>query len=1066
MRKLTFLFACLFIAGVSMVLAQTSISGRVISAEDGEAIVGATVMVKGTTTGTITNVNGDFTISLPGTNRTLVVSYVGMKTVEVQAAPGMVVRLQSEAEELEEVVVTAMGILRSERSLGNAKTVVNPDDAIQRAEPDLFRSLNGKIPGVNISASSAVAGSATKVVIRGNSSFYGSNDPLYIVDGVPYSNPEVVTGASDGTVQNRLTAGGAYGTGLSTLDPNDIESMNVLKGTAAAALYGSRAANGVILITTKSGSKKKRPSQNKFEVTLTASYTTEEIASLPEYQNTYGQGSNFVYSPANGSWGPAFGGSFTSYPTWSNYLAAYPDMAPTQEYKAYPNNVKDLFKTGNITDVSANIMKYTEGGNFSTTVSNLSQEGYIPYSEFGRTSFSVGGNQKLENGITVGGTISFSRSEQSGPFFGAGNYGGSVSSFARTMLMPRNINIAGIPYETPEQTSLMPFSASSVDHPLWSWKYNKINTVMDRTVSTFNASYDFTKWLSAYYSFGWNQYEMDRKQVINIGSTGPADFAGAGQIVNDNYTTREIESNFNLTFKHKIEDYDIRVVVGHNVNEFSVNQSTATGNKMIFKGIYNVDNTQEQLARESSSLRRLWAVYADVLVGYKNYAFINATVRNDHSSTLPVQHSSYYYPSISGSLIFSDAFELDTDVLNYGKIRMGWGQVGNDAGPYYVNGYYNQDTPFAGNPLMYVPTVSFDPELKPEFTSEFEIGTELQFFRDRLGVDFTWYSRLSSNQIAPVSLPASTGAASYYTNFGELSNKGVEIGLTLVPVVLKNSFKWNIGATFSKNVSEVLSLVDGVDKLVFSTGSTSEPQPTLKVGYPYGFLFGSGIARDTDGTPLVNPSTGAYLENTDLVELGNPYPDFQTAITNTFSYKGVSLSVMFDARVGGVLVSGPASDMLGRGVTKDTEDRLGTRILPGVYADPNTLEVILDGNGKRIANTVQLSENDLWFASASTAPTFAMNSVDEFATFDATVFRLSEISLGWDVPRKWLSRTFLGSANVSVVGRNLWHFAPGFPKYTNYDPGSNAFGSGNVQGIDRESAPSTRRIAFNVKLTF
>jgi hypothetical protein len=251
-----------------------------------------------------------------------------------------------------------------------------------------------------------------------------------------------------------------------------------------------------------------------------------------------------------------------------------------------------------------------------------------------------------------------------------------------------------------------------------------------------------------------------------------------------------------------------------------------------------------------------------------------------------------------------------------------------------------------------------------------------------------------------------------------------------------------------------------------STGSTSEPQPTLKEGLPYGYLRGSVIARDKDGTPLVNPSTGAYMEATDLGDLGNPYPDYKVGITNTFSYKGISVSALFDARVGGVLVSGPASDMLGRGVTKDTEDRLGTRILPGILADPDTHQPILDASGNKIQNTIQLSENDLWFASASTAPTFAMNSVDEFATFDATVFRLSEISLGYDLPANWLRKTFLGSANLSIIARNLWYYAPGFPKYSNYDPGSNAFGAGNVQGIDRESAPSTRRIGFNIKLTF
>jgi TonB-linked SusC/RagA family outer membrane protein len=1044
---------------MGLAIGQTrSVSGTVVD-EAGEPVIGASLIAKGTTAGTVTDINGKFSFAVPASVTTLVVKYVGYADAEVPADANVLIKLTLNAKLLGEVVVTAMGIQRPERSLGNTKTIVNPEDAVLKAEPDLFRSLNGKIPGVNIAASSAVAGSATKVNIRGNSSFYGSNDPLYVVDGVPYSNVEVTTGS-------RLVSAGAYGTGLSTLDPNDIESMNVLKGAAAAALYGSRAANGVILITTKSGAKKARPSQKKSEVTLTASYAIEDIASLPNYQNSYGQGSNFEYSNANGSWGPAFGGAIDSVATWSNYLAAYPDMDRKQPYQAYPNNVKDLFRTGNIKDLSVNVTRYNEGGNFNTTVSRLSQDGYIPYSEFERTSFSVGGNQKLENGLTVGGTLSYARSEQNGPFFGAGNYGGSVSSFARTLLMPRNIDAPGLPFETPDHATLMPFSASSVDNPLWSWKYNKINSVMDRTVSTVNAAYDFTKWLSAYYSFGWNQYEMDRKQVINIGSTGPGDFAGAGQILNDNYTTQELESNFNLTFKHQLNDFDLRAVLGHNVNQYSTVRAWQYGNEMIFQGIYNVDNSKAQTAGEETSLRRLWAIYADILAGYKNYAFINLTLRNDHSSTLPVKHSSYFYPAISGSFVFSDAFEINPNILNYGKVRAGWGRVGRDASPYYVNGYYNQESPFAGRPLMYVPTTSYDPELKPEFTTEFEAGTELQFFKSRIGIDFTWYNRVSSNQIAPVSLPASTGASTYYTNFGELRNRGIELGLTLVPVSLKNSFKWNITAIYSKNVSEVLSLIDGVDKLVFSTGSTSEPQPTLKVGYAYGFLFGSGIARDTDGTPLVNPSTGAYLEATDFVELGNPYPDYQAAITNTFSYKGISLSVMFDAKVGGVLVSGPASDMLGRGVTKDTEDRLGTRILPGVYANPNTQEPILDANGNRIPNTIQLSENDLWFASASTAPTFAMNSVDEFATFDATVFRLSELTIGYDLPKQWLNKTFLGNVNLSVIARNLWHYAPGFPKHTNYDPGSNVFGSGNVQGIDRESAPSTRRIAFNVKVTF
>jgi TonB-linked SusC/RagA family outer membrane protein len=1054
-RKLT-MFLALFFIGIGIVTAQTQVRGTVVD-ESGQPVIGATIQIKGTSQGTVTDVDGRFNLSAPA-NGTLVISYVGMQTQEVPVQPTVNVTLREDTEMLDEVVIVgAMGITRPPRSAGFGQSVVDPSDAIQKAEPDLFRSLDGKIPGVQIGASSATAGSATKVTIRGNTSFLGNNDPLYVVDGIPYSNTEVTTG-------NRLTTAGAYGTGISTLDPNDIENMTVLKGAAAAALYGSRAANGVILITTKAGSKRQRPSQKKFEVTLTSSYTAETIASLPEYQNSYGQGSNFLYSNANGSWGPAFGSSVETIPLYPNYKNAFPDWEPTIPYRAYPNNVKDLFRTGGIFDNSVNIMSYNDKGNFSTTVSRLSQDGYIPHSGFERTSFSVGGNQKLDNGVTAGGTLSYSRSIQDGPFFGAGNYSGSVSSFARAMLIPRNVDMVGLPFETADGRNLMAFGG--VDNPLWSWKYNTINTVMDRTVSTVNAGYDFTDWLSASYQFGWNQYEMDRKQVINIGSVGPADFPGQGQIINDNYTTQELESNFNLTFKHKFEDdYDLRVTVGHNINQRTTHRANQIGNKMIFKGIYNVDNTQEQTASESQSKRRLWALYADAMLGYKNYAFLNLTLRNDHSSTLPTEHSSYLYPAVTGSFVFSDALEIDPDIMNFGKVRLAWGRVGNDAEPYYVNGTYLQDTPFAGNPIMLLPTTSYDPELKPEFTTEFEMGAEMNFFQDRIGIDFTWYNRSTTNQIAPLSLPSSTGSRTYYTNFGELNNKGVEIGLTLVPIRLANSFKWDIFTTFTKNKSNVVSLIEGIEQITLSTGSTSEPQPTLKPGLPYGFLRGTVIARDDEGNMLVNPNSGAYIENDELGDLGDPYPDFKAAINNTFSYKGFSLNVLFDARVGGILVSGPASDLLGRGVTKDTEDRLGARILPGVLGDPNTLEPILDSNGNKIRNMIQLSENDLWF-SPSEGNTFSINSVDEFQAFDATVFRISEISLGYDLPKKWLQNTFIGSANISLIARNIWHFAPGFPKYTNYDPGSNAFGSGNVQGIDRESAPTTRRIGLNAKLTF
>ena len=1060
MKRKLMLFMSLLLISIGMATAQTQVRGVVVD-ETGEPVIGATILIKGTTQGTVTDYDGKFALSVPA-NSTLVFSYVGMNTQEVAAGPNMKVVMQSDSKLLQEVVVVgAMGITRPPRAAGYGQSIVDPSEAIQKSEPDLFRSLDGKIPGVQVNASSATAGSATKVIIRGNSSFLGSNDPLYVVDGIPYSNNEVTTGS-------RLTSSGAYGTGLSTLDPNSIESMQVLKGAAAAALYGSRAANGVVLITTKAGTKRTRPSQKKFEVTVSTSYTSEEVASLPDYQNKYGQGSNFRYSNANGSWGPAFGSvGNETIPLYPDYAKAFPEMEKVIPYQAFANNVKDLFQTGSMWDNSVNLMSYNDKGSFSTTISDLRQDGYVPHSEFNRTAFSVGGNQKLDNGLVLGGTLAYTRTVQEGPFFGAGNYGGSLSSFSRTMLMPRNVDAAGLPYKKPDGSTVMAFSGTTVDNPLWSWENNKIATIMDRTVTSLNAGYDFTNWLSASYQFGWNQYEMDRKQVINLGSVGPSAFPGLGQISNDVYRTQELESNFNVSFKKKFDrDYDLRVTLGHNVNQRYAHRSQQEGNKMIAPGIYNVGNTAEQSASESQNKRRLWAIYADALLGYKDFAFLNVTLRNDHSSTLPIEEQSYYYPAITGSFVFTDVWDLNHDIFNFGKVRAAWGKVGNDASPYYVDGSFLQDTPFDGRYIMLLPTASYDANLKPEFTTEFEFGTELQFFQNRIGIDFTWYNRSTTNQIAPLSLPASTGKRTYYTNFGEMNNKGIELGVTLVPIDIKNSFKWDVFATFTKNKSNVVSLIEGIEQITLSTGSSSEPQPTLKPGFPYGFLRGTVIARDDEGNALINPSTGAYMQGDELGDLGNPYPDYKMAMSHTFSYQGISLGIMVDARVGGVLIPGSASDQLGRGVTKDTEDRLGGRILPGIFADPNTKKPILDANGGKIQNTIQLTENDLYFSSGSTAPTFAMNGVQEFQTFDATVFRLSEISLGYDLPKQWLKNTFIGSANVSVIARNLWFHAPGFPKASNFDPGSNSFGSGNVQGIERETAPSTRRIGINAKLTF
>lgn len=1064
MKKIKLFFALMMVLCASSAYAQLRTVIGTATDEAGVALPGVSVVVKGTTSGAVTDKRGAYAIEAPA-DAILVFSSLGYKTEQVETGTRSIVNciLEEDTQYLEEVVVTAVGIQRSDRSLGYSVTKVSSEEAIQKAEPDLLRALDGKIAGVQVSAPSGDAGGATRITIRGNSSFLGNNQPLYVVDGVPYSN--------DGTSASGRGAGigGAFGSGISTLDPNDIESMSVLKGAAAAVLYGSRAANGVVLITTKSGAKDKSGKKD-FEMSFSASYAMETIASLPDYQNKYGQGNNFMYAGSNGSWGAEFTEGATvdmyadiaaAYPGLA--LEMYPELGGKVPYKAYKNNVKDLFDVAGIWDVSLNARSTNEKGFFNVTGSFVGQDSYIPGSHFDRYSFSAGGAQKLDNGIRYGGNLSYSVTQQTSPMYGNNQSSealGGLSSLARAFIMPRNWDIQNMPYQTPDGANLLFNLSSQANNPYWAWENDKISTTQSRVVANFNIGYDFTEWLSLDYTLGYNDYTQDRKTIVNIGSRGNA---GKGYISTSAYSDRALESLLLLSANKRFGDFGLNASIGHNYSQETLNSSSAVGDEIINPGIFAVDNTKTQTAGEAYSHWRKWGIFADVVLDYKNWAFLNLSGRNDVSSTLPSANRSFFYPAVSGSFVFSEAFDIKSDFFDYGKIRASWAKVGNDASPYYVNGTYVVGSPYMGQGLMELPTVLYDSNLKPEFTREVEAGLELKFFEGRIGLDATYYNRVSDNQIGAKTLAPSSGYSSYVTNFGSIRNQGVELGLDLYPVVAKN-FKWSMYTTFTKNVSEVLSLADGVDK-IYIGGDFSTPRPALIVGQPYGVLEGTMLARDAEGNPLVDPSTGMYINDTESGVIGDPNPDFKMAMTNTFSFYGFTLSAMLDFQKGGCVYSSYLTDLLGRGVTKDTEDRLGGRVLPGVYGNANTLEPILDENGNTIRNMTTMTESDLYF-SDGTYSTFAINSCDEVAVYDATVLRLREVSLGYKFPRKWINKLRLSGLELSFVGRNLWYWAPNVPKFSNYDPIVNSFGETNVQGIDYTSAPSTRRFAFNIKVTF
>lgn len=1049
MKRFTVLLAFFAFVGLALQAQGVQITGNVTSAEDGSALPGVSVVVKGTTVGTVTDFNGDYVLTVPDNATTLVFSFVGMETVEIPISNRTTINvvLEQSALGLEEVVVTSLGISRQQKALGYSVVDVTDDEVIQNSEPDLLRSLQGKVPGVDIRSSSGAPGTSSRITIRGASSFTGDNQPLFVVDGVPYSNIMVST-------ISQSVGGGAYGSGISTLDPNNIASMSVLKGAAAASLYGSRGKNGVIVINTKSGSP--NISNKGLEVSVSSSVNFETISQLPDYQNTYGNGANYDYANANGSWGPKFS-SLDSIPIWSqDYVdLGFPQMIP---YEAQPDNVKDLFETGVVYENSVNIQGGNDKSSINLTASSLNNDGYIPYSSFDRYSVSVGGASKLDNGLKINSSISYTNSEMVGGIFGNNQASSeeAASSFARALWLGRTWIMD--PYEKLDGSPLQP-NGKQFDNPLWSWKHNKVTTGMDRIVGNIGLSYDINSWLSASYNAGVNKYIQNRKQVIDIGSRGYEELGG---IVLDDYAFTELESNFILKFENYVTDkISVKAIVGHNVNQRSSDRKLFQGKEIIVPGIYDLNNTKNVIPYGGGiTKRRIIGAYGDLTIGYDNYLFLNASGRNDWSSTLPPDNNSFFYPSASVSFLFSEAFDgLKSNAFNFGKIRIGYGKVGLDAPVYSIYDTYALYNPILGQSSMYTPNTGYDPMLNPEFKTELEVGTQLAFLNNRVGIDLTWYSNKSTDLITAIDVAASSGYTQQYTNVGEMTNKGIELGLDLAPV-RTSSFGWDIGITFTKNENEIVSITEGVERATIGA-LFGDPQVMIAVGQPYGVFRGEVNARDDEGNLLIDKSTGFLIRDTELEYYGDPNPDFLSSIQNDFSFKGFHLKVLFDYRKGGDVYSNSVTSLLGRGVTKDTEDREKTVIIPGYYGDPNTGEPLLDPDGNQIPNITQVTVNDLYFGES-----FAINSAGEWNVFDGTVLRVREVSFGYDFPKSVLSNTPFGGIMLSVTGRNLWYNAPNIPEHTNFDPDVNGYGSSNVQGVEYTSAPSVKRIGFNVKITF
>lgn len=1051
MRKTVSLLTMLLLCSVIAWSQTKTITGQVTNL-NGDPVPFATITVKGTTTGVAADQNGNFNITV-NPNAVLLISSAGFEQQEVPVGDQSVLSvLLVPATNLQEVVVTAMGISRSEKMLGYSVTTVNPGSLVQNSEPDMLKGLQGKVAGVDIRQGEGTPGAATRINIRGYSSFFGANEPLIIVDGISYDNSQFNT-------SHQLEGGGAYQNGLSSLDPNDIASMSVLKGSSAAALYGSRASNGVLIIKTKSGSAGR--SKKGTEVTYNSSVSFENVSNLPEYQNLYGAGSAFTYSNANGSWGPKFG-TLDSIPTWPDYLKAFPDMfGANVAFRPYPDNVKDLFKTGLVTENSISVSGGDERTSLNATATTMQHSGYVTNSNFKRNNIAIGGVTHLDNGLIVRGNFSYGNTGQKGSMFGENQIDGVSSSFARSLFLARNWDL-NLPYE---DANGMPVSTSSAqyDNPRWANEHNVITTNTDRYIAGLSLEYDITKWLNASYQLGSNTYNMNRLEVTDIGSRAAE---RKGNIAEGNYRIQTIESNFLLSLNPQLknEDFSIKANIGHNVYQRTSKESEVNGKEMVAPGIFTLANTKNKTIRYAySDIRRLWGAFADVTLGYRNYLFLNVTGRNDWSSTLPKENRSYFYPSASASFVFSDALNLQSDWFSYGKIRAAWAKVGRDAEPYKLQDIYLIRNPFLGQAVAEASTTAANSNLKPEFTSEYELGVNLEFFNRRLGFDVTYFNKLSTSQLIEIDVPASTGYTEANVNAGEISNKGWEVEIHGSPV-RSAAFNWEVKGVFTKINTEVISIVEGLERMARG-GVFADVGPYFEPGLPFGYIRGSVSARDDHGNLLIDPSTGMVLNAKEPTMIGNPNPDFKVGLVNTFTYKGFFLNAVFDLTKGGDLYSITLNSMLGRGVLKDTEDRESSWIIPGIYGDADELVPLLDSHGQPIKNVSRLSTNDLFFAGGGTVGTFAINGQDEWSIYDATVYHFRELTFGYNLPKSLFKRMPIGEASLSLSGRNLWHYAPNVPRSSNFDPEVSTY-SNSIQGFEFSAAPTTRRLGVNLKITF
>lgn len=1061
-----------FFATVFATAQQRTITGT-ITDKEGNPLTGVVIQAKGSSVGTFSKGEGKFKLVVPTGTTALIFKLIGKKTTEVTlgASDEVSVTLEEDALKADEVVVTAIGIERQKKSLGYATQELKGQEIVNSRETNIVNSITARVAGVQVNNSTGVPGASSFIRIRGSSSVGGSNQPLFVIDGIPIDNSQLSSGNPDNG-ENNLLNGVAYSNRAIDIDPSTIESMNILKGPAATALYGIRASSGAVIITTKKGAP---TIGDKINIQYNSSWSIDQVNKLPELQMKYSQGARGLYlepAPSSArarSWGALIDTLYwngNSAYKWDKNGKIVGQSDPSAKTKAVPyNNPGLFFRTGLTSSNGINMFGGDENATYFVSFSNLTSNGVVPLSSWSRNSFKISGSSAIASNFRASANLNYVTSGGTRIQQGS-NTSGVMLGLLRTP--PTFDNSNGFGKDAINQPSAYKFTDGKqrtylggvgYDNPFWTATQNPFVDNVSRFYGNLQFDWSIIKYVDLMYRLGVDSYSDRRKQQFAINSrTAPA-----GRIFDDQWYNEDITSDLILTLNFDLSsDMALQVLLGNNLYSTYTQQLFVQGDGLGSAGFYHISNTSGQITRESVGRKRTAAFYGDARFSYQDMWFVNLTGRNEWSTSLPTKNNSFFYPSVSTSLVLTQLFpDIQSDALSYLQVRGSFAQVGKDAPIYgtvsvFTQGFYGDgwtngiSFPFSGAIGYMNADVLGNPELRPEKTNSVEFGFDLRLFENRIGLDFTYYNQVSKDQIFQVPTAAPSGYLAQLKNAGSIGNSGVEIVLTATPLIVEE-FRWDLTVNFTKNNIKVLELAPGVENIFL--GGFQGSSVRAVAGLPYGSIFGFGWLRNANGDIIIddNPESSNYgypILSDKEKAFGSANPDWLMGIRNTFLWQGFSLSVLLDIRQGGVLWNGTRGALYYFGTHKDTEIRGTTKVFKGVK----------QSNGK--PNDIKAAMDEGWLSFGNGNGFYGSNTEDFIE--DASWVRLRELTLTYTFPASVMKSTPFGGLVLSFTGRNLWLST----KYKGVDPETSLTGANNAQGLDYFNMPSTRSYVFAATLNF